>query len=398
MGVTAEPISSHHESADDWDPRAPEVLADQTAAFDAMRARCPIAHSEFQGWTFFKHDDVLRTVLDHETFSNAVSTHLTVPNGMDPPEHTPHRQINEKYFTPSRMVEFEPRCRAVAQRLVARLPHHESIEVMEGFARTYSLEAQAEFMGWPDSMHAPLRDWVLRNHRATLARDREASAALAVDFDRYIRAELDQRRDAGPDSPQDVTAELTQDTVDGRPLTDEEIVSVVRNWTVGELSTIAAGVGSIIHYLAEHPDVQTDLRDARARDDRASIDAACDEILRIRPPLAANRRVATCPVDVGGRHIEAGERVTVLWASADRDEDVFGNPDAYRPQDNAEHNLLYGAGIHVCPGAPLARLELRVVIEEVLDATTSIEVSTDSEPVLAEFPATGFTSVEVVLH
>ena len=80
----------------DWDPRSEAVLRDSRAAYDEMRERCPVASSEFMQWSLFRHEDMTRVLHDHETFSNAVSQHLTVPNGMDPPEHTAYRRIVER--------------------------------------------------------------------------------------------------------------------------------------------------------------------------------------------------------------------------------------------------------------------------------------------------------------
>ena len=97
------------------------------------------------------------------------------------------------------------------------------------------------------------------------------------------------------------------------------------------------------------------------------------------------------------RRFEPGDRLTVLWASADRDADVFGDPDEFRLGRPAPDNLLYGAGIHVCPGAPLARLELQVLVEELLAATSRIEPWPDEPPVRAAFPAGGFTDLSVRL-
>ena len=77
----------------DWDPKSDVVLRDQLAAYDEMRERCPVAYSDFLGWSLFRHEDVVRVLNDHETFSNAVSRHLSVPDGMDPPEHTEYRRI-----------------------------------------------------------------------------------------------------------------------------------------------------------------------------------------------------------------------------------------------------------------------------------------------------------------
>lgn len=374
----------------DWDPRAPEVLAHQLAAYDAMRARCPVAHSDYLGWSLFRHADVVAAARDHETFSNVVSARVSVPNGMDPPEHTPHREINERYFTPVRMAAFEPRCRAIAADLIADLPRGEPTEVMDPLARAFALRVQSAFMGWPAELEGPLRDWTLRNHRASLTRDPEALAAVALEFDGHISAQIDARR-AGVTGGDDVTAELLTERVDGRPLTDAELVSLIRNWTVGELSTIAASVGILVHALAERPEVQELLRR-----DPTTVAPAVDELLRIHPPLVANRRRATRDVVVGGRHIPAGSAVTLMWASANRDEAVMGDPDEFRLDRDPADNLLYGTGIHACPGAPLARLELQVLVSELLAATAHI--GPVAHAARAAYPASGYTALVVELR
>ena len=369
----------------DWDPRSAEVQRDQVAAYDDMRRGCPVAHSPYGNWSVFRHDDVVRILDDPATFSNVVSTHLSVPNGMDPPEHTPFREINDRYFTEAAMAAFEPACREIARDLVAALPRGE-VELMADLAADFANHVQCRFMGWPESLREPLREWTLKNHEATLALDRAAMAAVAVEFDGYIREQLELRRSAGPAAPADTTTRLLAETVDGRPLTDEEIVSLVRNWTVGELGTIAASVGIIVHYLAGHPEVQRLLRE-----DASCLEAATDEILRLHAPLIANRRRTTAPVTIAGREIPADERVMVLWASANRDEDVFGDPDEFRLDRDPADNLLYGRGIHACPGAPLARLELRVLLEELLAGTTDVAPAPGKEPVRAAYPGSGYS-------
>lgn len=128
------------------------------------------------------------------------------------------------------------------------------------------------------------------------------------------------------------------------------------------------------------------------------IGAASDEILRIHPPLIANRRITTKAVEVGGRHLGAGERVTVLWASANRDDSVFGDPDEFRLDRDPADNLLYGRGIHVCPGAPLARLELRVLVEELLARTTELALAPPVAPVHAHYPGSGFATLPLLLR
>lgn len=374
----------------DWDPRSDTLQADPIAAYDALRQRCPVAHSEYLWWSLLRHADVLRVLHEPARFSNAASNHLSIPNAMDAPEHTPYRQLIERYFTPARMAEFEPTCRAAASTLVAALPRGAACDAMTRLGQPFALRAQCAFMGWPDALHAPLQDWITANHAATRAGDRSAMARIALQFDGHIVQQLVARRDAGNQAPDDVTTRLLREHIHGRPLSDEEIVSIVRNWTVGELGTIAASVGILVHYLASQPALQASLR--RQPDE---LPDAIDEILRIHPPLIANRRIATQAVEIGGRRIEAGERLTLLWASANRDEAVFGEPDTFDPARHRAHNLLYGAGVHVCPGAPLARLELRVLMEALLAGTRHWALAPGAPPEHARFPAGGFARLTV---
>lgn len=364
------------------------MLDDQIAAYDAMRRRCPVAHSDYLHWSLFRHEDVLRVLLDHDTFGSAVSRHLSVPNGMDPPAHTPYRRMIESYFSPERMGAFEPACRAISTELVARLPQGGETELNAALAQPFSLQIQCAFLGWPARLHEPLRLWTLKNQAATLSRDRAALDDVALEFDGYIKGLLDERRAAGDGAPDDLTTRLLRDRAGDNPLSDEEIVSILRNWTVGELGTISACVGILAHYLAAQPDIQR-----RLRADWSLLPAAIDEILRMHAPLIANRRITRKPVHIGGKQLGVGERITLMWASANRDEAVFGDPDAFRLDRDPADNLLYGLGIHVCPGAPLARMELRVVMEALLKQTRWLALVADKAPVRAVYPASGYATL-----
>jgi cytochrome P450 len=367
-----------------WDARAPEVLRDQLAAYDAMRDRCPVAHSDYLHWSLFRHEDVLRVLLDPRHFGNAVSPHQSIPNGMDAPEHTPWRALIEPYFAPARLAAFEPVARSVARERVAALPAGE-VEWMDAFAEECGVRLLCGFMGWGPELHEPLRAWARRNQAATLAGDRAVMAQIAFEFDGHIRSQLDLRRQEGGHGD-DVTSRLLRETIEGRALRDEEIVSIVRNWTVGELSTLAASLGILAQFLATHASVQ-----AQLRADPGLLPAAIDEILRIHPPLISNRRVVREPATVAGRSFAPGERVTLMWASANRDEAVFGDPDAFRLDRDPSLNLLYGAGVHVCPGATLSRMQLRVVMEELLATTRDIALVPGQEGVKARYPASGWS-------
>lgn len=376
--------SPHHPW--DWDPQSP-TCENPVATTDDLRRRCPAARSEEMGWSLLRHADVVRALEEPATFSSSVSSHLNVPNGLDSPKHTRYRRAIDPFFSPQRMATLEPRMRVLARELVASLPQGD-IDVIARLADEFSFQAQCTFLDWPVELHRPLREWVRRNHAATRSRDRARMEAVAFEFDRHIRAELDARRRSGLGG-HDITSELLRTRIGERTLTDEEIVSILRNWTVGELATISACIGIVIGFLVQHPDIQANFR-ASPR----LLDSGIDEILRIESPFMASRRVTRRAVDIAGRRIAANERVTLMWGAANRDETVFDQPGEFRLDRNPRLNLLYGAGIHVCPGAPLARVELRVLMEEALAALEFVPAR-DTTPVRAAYPASGFSKYVV---
>ncbi|MCC6617346.1 MAG: cytochrome P450, partial [Anaerolineae bacterium] len=326
----------------DWEPTSETVLRDQRAAYDAMRERCPVAYSELMQWSLFRHDDIVRVLNDHETFSNAVSRHMSVPHGIDPPAHTAYRRIIDPYFAAPRMTAFEPACKEIAAALVQGAVARREVEAMTALALPFAVRVQCAFLGWPPSLHEPLGRWTRKNHEATRSQDQQALAEVAREFDEVIDSQLDARKRAGASPVDDVTASLMHEQIDGRNLSREEIASILRNWTAGEVGTISAAVGILAHYLAEHERLQ-----AQMRAHPALLPAAIDEILRMHGPLVSNRRVTTRSVEIGGRNIAAGERLSLIWISANRDGRVFPAPDDFQLDRDASRNLLYGAGIHV---------------------------------------------------
>ena len=213
-------------------------------------------------------------------------------------------------------------------------------------------------------------------------------ADIARELETLVVDMLEVRRQAGAKPGDDITADLMHEEVWGRPLSHKEMTSILRNWTVGEIGTISAAIGILVHYLAKHIEVQTRLREQPSR-----LPGAIDEILRIHGPLVANRRITTCPVEIGGRKIGAGEQISLNWISANRDGDVFDSPDSFRLDRDPTENLLYGAGIHVCPGAPLARMELLAVMEALFEHTEWIEPVAGKPAINAVYPASGFSSL-----
>lgn len=377
----------------DWDPKSEEVLRDQRMAYDQMRERCPVAYSGLMEWSLFRHEDVTRVLHNHETFSNSVSEHISVPNGMDPPEHTTYRRLIEPYFASERMDAFEPLCREIVMTLVQNTLASNEVELIIDFAQPFAARVQCAFLGWPAALHEPLIRWIIKNHEATIAQDRLTLSEHAREFEGIVDDILETCLQTGAKPEVNVSAALMHERVGGQPLRREEIASLLRNWTVGEIGTISAAVGILVHYLALHTELQMQLRA-----DPGILPTAIDEILRIHAPLVANRRITTHPVKIGGRELGTGERISLNWMAANRDGRVFEAPDTFRLDRDPSKNLLYGAGIHACPGAPLARMELRVVMEELLKHSTAIELAPDKSPTNSCYPASGFSALPLKIQ
>jgi cytochrome P450 len=147
-----------------------------------------------------------------------------------------------------------------------------------------------------------------------------------------------------------------------------------------------------MHFLATHPEIQDALRT-----DPRDLAPAIDEMLRIDDPFLVNRRVVTAATQMAGFELEPGTRIYLNWTSANRDEAVFGDPDAFRPREHASRNLVYGIGPHVCPGRPLATIELVVATATLLDLTSSIELATDEIAERETYPVGGWRRLPVRL-
>jgi cytochrome P450 len=374
----------------DWDPRDTAVLRDQRRAYDEMREHCPVAYSDFLDWSLFRHQDIIGVLADPQTYSSAAK-HRAIPNGMDPPDHTRYRRILEPYFQPEQLSRIEPHCRRIAVDLAQALLTRDEAEFISEFAQPLALKTHCAFLGWPLEDWEYLRGWTHGNQEAALSQDRAAGAALAREFAEYVAKALRIRREAGVNANDDLTTSLMRVTVEGMPLSDADIVSILRNWTAGQ-GTVAAALAILVFHLAEHTDVQH-----RLRGEPGLLPVAIDEIPRADGPLVANRRTTTSAVEIGGRQIGAGEKLTLNWIAANRDGRAFDDPDAVRFDRDAGDNLLFGAGIHYCLGAPLARLEMQVALEELLARTITIGLGTTAPPRRDTYPSNGFQALPVRL-
>lgn len=371
---------------------------DHRSASDALRERCPVAHED-GGWVILRHAEVVAAATDPETFSNTVTTRRVIPHGLDGAEHAAYRAVVDRYMTDERVDAEEPNCRRHAGDIIDALPRGETVKTLRGIGTPYAVRCQSTWLGWPASLEASLVAWVEENHAATRSGDREWTARVAAGFDAMIHGLLEVRRaSAGFEGHVDLTTELMYDTVNGQPLTDEEIISILRNWTAGDLGSLAACVGVIVHFVATNPPIQEQLRALAVAGDADALTAAIDEMLRIDDPFVSNRRVTTRAVSFGGVEMAAGDRVWLNWTAANRDPLVFADPDGFDPERNAAANLVFGIGPHVCPGRALTLMELRVLLEELLRRTTWVEPATDRPAVRQQPPVGGWDRLPVVLR
>lgn len=369
----------------DWDSRDPSVLANQRRAYDDMRERCPVAHSEALGWSLFRHADVQDVLSDPQTFSNA-SRHHAIPNAMDGPEHTRYRGLLEPYFSEERMAAFEPQCRDIAAGAARRFCDGNNTDAIAAFAEPVSLKTMCLFLGWPPETWERVREWLHGNQKASFDRDREAGAAMADEYVALVKDANDTHRRANAE-PDNVTSRLMATEVDGVQWTDEDIAATLRNWIAGH-GTVVAAIGIVVFHLAEDQTLQQ-----RLRDQPELISAAVDEILRADGPLVANRRTPTRDVTISDRRILAGERLSLMWIAANRDEHAFTDAASIRLDRDQEGSLVFGAGSHICLGAPLARLEMRIAMEELLAPTNRISLADTDTPVRETYPSNGFVSL-----
>lgn len=335
------------------------------------------------------HAGVVAVAQDPETFSNAVSRHLQIPNGLDGDEHAAARRLLDPFLAVDAVDALEPAFRRTADALVADLVDRGgAFDAVADLGARYAVRAQSGWLGWEPALEEQLLAWVAAHRAASRSGDRVETGRVAQEFDDIVTTLLAERRAEPRD---DVTTRLTTlRTADGRLLGDAEIVSVLRNWTGGDLSSMALCAGVVVHWLASHADHQHHLAGA----DDAALDAALDEILRADDPFVSNRRVARRATVVDGCPVAPGDVVVVDWRAANRDPERFADPAGFDPQGNADGNLVYGTGPHVCPGRALATRQLRVLVRALLGAGTVV-LDPASAPERETAPVAGFRTVPV---
>lgn len=364
---------------------------DMRAYTDELRPEYPVVRNVAGEWVLLRHAEVVAAAMDHERFSSIFSRYLQIPNGLDGEEHTRYRKMIERYLGREALLPFVPHFERIAAQLMAELPRGTVVDAVQEIGAVFAVRAQCQWLGWPAELEPRLLEWMQENHAATRSDDRAWTTDVAGQFDAIIRSVIEPRR-AVDDAPDDVTTRLCREEVAGRRLTDEELVSILRNWTGGDLGSIALCVGVLVAHVARKPGFAEWLRSAADNE----VGAAIDEVLRLDDPFVSNRRITTCPVHIGGVDIPRGARIKLNWTSANRDQAVFDN-NRFDPAQHAQGNLVYGVGKHVCPGRLLATWELRIALRALLASVQTIELAPDQQLEREVAPVGGYRRVPVVL-
>lgn len=382
--MTAEP-------APDFDPLAPEFARDPHATWAGLREDCPVARgAHWDFWALTRYDDIVAASSRPTKFTS--SEGIVVPRNpvsgrraplhFDPPEHARYRRPLNAVLRDERVAALEPRIRALAIELLEPYVAAGGGEFVGRFASPFTGLVFSDFLNLPRERGAELNAMSERFEDAQAhfrADEAEAENQRLYEECRRIVAE---RKQTPLDPREDIVSALLAVRVDDEPLDDELVAGSVRQLLIAAHVAPTAALASAVLHLADDAKLQ-----ARLRAEPGLIPGALEELLRLHTPNQGFARMAVADVEIRGRRIAAGEMVALVLPSANRDPDVFDEPEEFRLGRDPNPHLAFGHGPHKCPGATAGRLELRVALEELLARTELVE--RDGEPQMLGWPVYG---------
>lgn len=348
------------------------------ALFAELRSHCPVAWSDDMGgfWAVTKHADAKAVLENWQMFTTTVqnvvprvaTTQRRPPLHLDPPANTPYRNAIQRFLTPARLSEWEPRLETMVARFLDPWIAAGGGDICKDFSFLLPIALLAEFFN-------------LSPDKAELIRAVGAEFNMALqrqDFDLLrqksdelydIAADLIADRHANPRDPdEDPTASLLAVRVDGEPLADDLILGALRQFLLVGIIAPTTFIGSMAVHLARHPEHHAELTE-----NPDLVPEALEELLRLYTPYRGFARTAREDTEISGCPIAKGDPVAIVFTSANRDEEVFPEPDTYRLDREARDLLTFGRGPHMCPGAPLARVLLRETLRQLTQKTLRLE-------------------------
>jgi cytochrome P450 len=396
-----------------YDPLAPDTLLDPYSALNPLRDAGPVFYlPELDHYIVTRYDDVEQVLFDRETWSAANASSPLIPvapsaqkvldegfkrvptlNNADPPRHGPMRRSVLTCMTPRRLNALEPVLREYASGLVDAFAGEEVVDLIDVLAFPFPGFAAFSLLGFPDADTEQLRAWSQRRVLLTYGRLSEADQiSVAHDIVAMWRYVEDFVASRAADPVDDMTSDLVR-LSEEKPdqLNQFDIVNIVYSMLLAGHETTQNAIGSgMLALLRDRAQWKALLAD------RLLIPNAVEEILRFDGPVVNHRRLAKVDTTIGGTPIPAGAKVMLCFASAAHDPSHFSDPDDFQAdRADATQHFAFGRGPHFCLGAPLARLELRIVLELLTATTPDIELVPDQ--VLRYSPNALFRSLQHLL-
>jgi cytochrome P450 len=336
-----------------------------------MRVEMPMRSSV----VLTKYDDCLAVLRDAETYSSKANAIVGQFFGrtlieMDGKEHTRHRSLVQQLFVPKAMDALVPVMKGFLDELVTDLARESRVDMVQAFTERFPVQVIAHIVGVPRADYAKFQRWTI--DLVGFAKDPAKGRAAAAAIRDYVLPVVQARR---TDPRDDVITKLVTGTVDGQGLTDEEVVSFLRLLLPAGAETTFRLIGNMLFALLSERD-----RWERVRADRSLVPWAVTETLRWETSILFVSRETTKPVTIRGVDLPEGEMVSVVIASANRDEEHYPNPDLYDLDRRPDDLLAFGFGRHHCLGYHLANLEAQLALTALLDRFPNLRIDPAAEP------------------
>lgn len=388
-------------SIEDYVTRFPPLLPSDEV-FDTveyLHERCPVTHSEIDGgfWVIHRYEDNLRVLQDWRTFPvggeggvgavrvpadpPGLNRPTTPPIDVNPPIHRQFRELLNPYLSPQRLAAHAPEFRKIIGGLLDTLEPNQEVDFATRFAKVFPAHITFRVLfGIEDEKELDRTRFLIRKLTYDLFREEpSALGGYQRELNDWIKAFVERRRDEP--RRDDIVDGLLHGTIEGgRPLTDMELVGAIQILIFGGFSTTADATGNLIVTLIDHPGLEQ-----RLRDDPELIPPFIEEVLRLDPPVTSRARRCVQDVELGGKIIPAGDRVLVSFVSANRDPSDVERPREFDLERKRNRHLTFSGGVHRCIGSTMARMTLRIMMEEVLARMSDIHFPPDKCEVRGSF-------------
>jgi cytochrome P450 len=307
------------------------------------------------------YEDIDRVYCDNDHFSNKGTaefqrligeTFPSIPLAIDPPEHHKYRAFLIPWFAPKRLNAMDGQIRGVVRAMMDEFADKGEVDMAWDFGRVYPVRIFMALMGFPPAMFEQFLDWEWNILHSGDLKTMQAALSGVLNFLRGFIAEKEREPD------EHLTSYIVHGTIEGRPLTEDEKIGTVWFLWLGGLDTVAATISQMFRRMAMQSEIQTAIRA-----NPALINTAVEEFLRTQPILSSMRR-AKRDFEWHGVTIKAGEAVSCLNPAGNFDPAQFPDPRTFDPARQINRHNTFVAGVHRCLGAPLARRELWILLDE----------------------------------